>query len=150
MASCLVYQATLPGKIYIGCTKLDLLERLRNLKAKPVHWLKKHKDLHKLKLSPLFERRVPEDTALALEAAFTAVYWQERPQDVRGGPYCLARLPAVLTSQLKLLSKSLEGKTLLKERVTAVQSVAASLPKSCALNRHLRGECFKCGGKFTR
>ena len=150
MASCLVYQGKLPGKVYIGCAKLDLQERLRTMKAKPVHWLKGHDKLRNLKLSALCLRRVPEAKALALEAAYTASHWQKNPQEVRGGPYCLARLPSALTSELKLLSTSLEGKTLLKEQVDAVEGVAALLPRSGALNRHLRGQCFKCGGKFTR
>ena len=149
-ASCMLYKGKLSGKVYIGCTKLPLLERLRNMKAKPVSWLRGHKDLQRLRLTPLCSRRVPEAKALALEAAFTAEQWQGNPGEVRGGPYCLARLPRAHTSQLRLLSTSLDGKSLLKERVEVVEEVAASLPKRSALSRHLRGECYKCGGKFAQ
>ena len=73
MASCQVYRGTLPGKVYIGCTRLTLQERLRSLKGdRPVHWLK-NEDLSNLRLTPLHLRRVAEDRALALEAAYTAV-----------------------------------------------------------------------------
>jgi hypothetical protein len=149
-ASCMLYKGKLSGKVYIGCTKLPLQERLQNMKTKPVSWLRGHKDLQKLRLTHLCDRRVPEAKALALEAAFTAEQWQGNPGEVRGGPYCLARLPGAHTSQLRLLSTSLEGKSLLKERVEVVEKVAASLPKRSALCRHLRGECYKCGGKFAR
>ena len=89
MASCSIYKGTLPGRTYIGCTKLSLQERLRNMKAKPVHWLKKHEDLRHLKLTPLFVRRVSEGNALALEAAYTAEHWQAKPQEVRGVYICV-------------------------------------------------------------
>ena len=123
---------------------------MRAMKEKPVHWLKGHKNLRGLKLTPMHLRRVSEKKALALEAAFTAVAWQAKPEEVRGGPYCLSRLDAKLKRELGLLAASLEGKSLLQEKVLAVQEVAASLPRRGALNRHLRGECFRCGGKFAK
>ena len=67
MSTCLVYEARLPGKVYVGCTQLALTERLRAMKAKPVHWLRTEDSLARLKeLTPLHRRRVPEATALAL------------------------------------------------------------------------------------
>jgi hypothetical protein len=82
-ASCMLYKGKLSGKVYIGCTKLPLQERLQNMKTKPVSWLRGHKDLQKLRLTHLCDRRVPEAKALALEAAFTAEQWQGNPG---GGP----------------------------------------------------------------
>ena len=148
MAEHLVYKGKLAGKVYFGCTRLPLQTRLRAMKEKPVHWLKGHENLRSLQLKPMHLRRVPEENALALEAAFTAEAWQTQPEEVRGGPYCLSRLDAKLKRELRLLAASLEGKSLLHEKVCAVQQVASSLPRRGALNRHLRGECFKCGGKF--
>ena len=70
------------------------------MKAKPVHWLKKHEDLRHLKLTPLFVRRVSEGNALALEAAYTAEHWQAKPQEVRGVYICVCMY--VLTPDRKV------------------------------------------------
>ena len=123
MAGHLVYRGRLSGRVYFGCTRLALQTRLKAMKDKPVHWLKGHKNLRGLKLTPMHRRRVSEKKALALEAAFTAVAWQAKPEEVRGGPYCLSRLDAKLKRELRLLAASLEGKSLLHEKVCAVQEV---------------------------
>ena len=147
---CFVYKAKLPGKVYVGCTQLALQDRLRSMKAKPVLWLRKVESLAGLKLTALHARRVPEQTALALEAAFAALAWSEDPAAARGGPYCLSRLHGPLLDELYALGTALEGQEQLYEKVAAVRKVARLFPRTGPLNRHLRGECYTCGGKFRQ
>lgn len=152
MAMWQVYRGELVGKIYYGATSLDLEDRCGNMKTKPVFWLRGHKDLPRLKLEGVLGRRVSEDKALALEAALTAINWADSPEQVRGGPYCLGRLDGKLMLELRQLGKELISKKRLchHEQVEIVVKVAQMLPRTGALNRHLRGECFKCGRKFQR
>eukprot|EP00972_Heterocapsa_arctica_P085759 12637384-Heterocapsa_arctica.AAC.1 len=81
MALCQVYKCELVGTTYFGSTSLDLEDRCGNMKAKPVFWLLGHKDLPRLKLEGLLGRRVSQDKALALEAAYTALSWADRPKE---------------------------------------------------------------------
>ena len=150
MSTCTVYRAQLPGKVYIGCTQLTLQDRLRSMKAKPVLWLRNVESLARLQLTAMHARPLPEHIALALEAAFAALAWSEDPAAARGGPYCLSRLHGPLLDELRALAAGLEGQEQLKEKVAAVRRVARQFPRAGPLNRHLRGECFKCGGEFRR
>ena len=81
-----VYKAELPGKCYFGSTCLDLEDRCANMKDQPVSWLRGHKALAQLKLEGQLGRRVSQPKALALEAAYTALAWADKPNEVRGGP----------------------------------------------------------------
>ena len=150
MSTCMVYEAKLAEKVYIGCTQLTLADRLRSMKAKPVLWFRRESSLAALKLEPLHERRVSEPTALALEAAFSAIAWAETSGAARGGPYCLSRLHAPFLEELRALVTALEGQESMSEKVSAVRQVAATFARTSPLNRHLRGQCYKCGGKFRR
>ena len=145
-----VYKGELPEKTYFGITSLDIEDRCRNMKGKPVFWLRGHPDLQRLKLEELLGRRTSEDKALALEAAFTATHWADNPKKVRGGPYCLGRLDGKLTCELKKLAQELNAssRSCHRERIQIVIAVAQGLPRTGPLNRHLRGECFRCGVKF--
>ena len=95
-------------------------------------------------------RPVSEDRALALEAAHTALLWTDHPAEARGGPYCNARLSAEAKSELKLLAKSLVGKRSQHALAEAVLTASRQLPRRGPLNRHLRKECFRCGGAWLR
>ena len=141
---CLVYTARTHAKTYIGATSHSLDVRTENLIARPVHWLK-DQDLKSLVVEPLFVQRVNIETALALEAAFTALEWSLAPDRVRGGPFCYSRLTKVMRSELEVLGEALKGKRSLQDRCRIVLDQRALLQYSGPLARHLRNQCFKCG-----
>ena len=146
----LVYKTIRPnGHMYIGCTHLELSEREQNMKERPGAWLGGDtSDVGKLKLEALTGRRVDESTGLALEAAFVAeLYGQQKW--VRGGPYACLRLGNGLKQELDALVRSLKGCRSFDEKVSAVRATAKSMSSEAALVRHLKMQCFKCGGPWN-
>jgi hypothetical protein len=139
-----LYKAVLEGRTYFGCTGLELPQRCENMKLRPVLWLKGHPGLGRLVLEPL-GRRVTLEKCLALEAAATALAWEDDEAVVRGGPWCLQRLDKTSRSEIKVLAAALRGVRGAGEKVEAVQDVARQCRKDGALCRHLRQECFRCG-----
>ncbi len=141
---CIVYKARTPKKIYIGVTSRTLDARQEDLVARPVHWLQ-GEDLKRLCLEAMFSQRVDMQTALTLEAAFTALEWSSAQNVVRGGPFCYSRLTSVMQSELQGLVVALKGKRSLQDRHRAVIDVSGDFAHSGPLGRHLRNQCFKCG-----
>ena len=131
MAACVVYKAQLGERLYFGCTGLQLSERCENMRHRPVFWLQGQAG--PLRMEPMFSRRVDLPTGLALEAAFTALAWAQEPARVRGGPWCLARLPSQLVGELQQVADSLAGKASLQAKADAVWEVAKAMPRRGAL-----------------
>lgn len=145
MASFMVYKVDLGDRRYFGCTGLDLQHRCANMKNRPVLWLRGHARLKTLKLLPLLGRRVPWKTALAIEAARTAAAWAQQPDVVRGGPWCLKRLGRVLIGELQQVADAVRAARGPHAEAASVFEVAKRMALNGALQRHLRGECYKCG-----
>jgi hypothetical protein len=105
MSTHMVYKAELEGKVYFGCTTRSLQARGEDLRLRPVFWLRDCADVGQVQLTPMFHRRVDLQTALRLEAAFTAELWQKHPSLVRGGPWCVRHLNAGLVSELETVAQ---------------------------------------------
>ena len=111
-------------------------------------FLLQSKGVRSVELRGLLGRRVKLERGLALEVVHTVLLWSSNPR-VRGGPYCLPNLPRILVSEMEALGEALEScRERDAERVAAVQRVAGTLGKDCALHKHLHGLCYSCGGRF--
>ena len=114
--------------------------------AHSVWWLRGHPRLRHLVLQPVLSRRVPLSMALALEASRTALAWLGQPDKVRGGPWCLSKLEPEKLDELRQVADAVQDCRTLVAESAAVAKVAKGFPRQSALNRHLRSECFRCGG----
>ena len=124
-----VYKGELSGKEYYGLTGLKdrapeeaLSSRCKKMVKWPVGWLRHHRALRSLKLQPL-HKPCGLDEGLALEAAVTAQAWAERPELVRGGPWCLPALPDKDQKELEQVASAVAGLSSQSALVRAVQDL---------------------------